>query len=134
MCRSWWHYEVATADNTHLLAIFDAPIPEVILGSDIARLTPTSVMAHTYCLDEALIKEALAPIKQSLFIGPPADCQKSQTRTQGAAVQDIYPGFNGQIAPNQPYFNPGYNMQQNGYHYSHAQRPVIGNGGRVPLY
>src|SRR5690554_4520363 len=30
--RGWWHYETATADNTHLLAIFDAPNPEVILG------------------------------------------------------------------------------------------------------
>lgn len=33
--QGWWHYEVATVDNTHLLAIFDAPNPEVILGSDI---------------------------------------------------------------------------------------------------
>lgn len=38
--QAWWHYEIATADNTHLLAIFDAPTPEVIFGSDILRLTP----------------------------------------------------------------------------------------------
>lgn len=25
--RAWWHYEIATVDNTHLLAIFDAPTP-----------------------------------------------------------------------------------------------------------
>ena len=38
--QGWWHYEIATVDNTHILAIFDAPIPEVILGSDILKLTP----------------------------------------------------------------------------------------------
>ena len=36
--QAWWHYEIATTDNTHLLAIFDAPTPEVIFGSDILRL------------------------------------------------------------------------------------------------
>ena len=33
--QGWWHYEVASVDNTHLLAIFDASTPEVILGSDL---------------------------------------------------------------------------------------------------
>lgn len=32
--QGWWHYEVATVDDTHLLAIFNALTPEVILGSD----------------------------------------------------------------------------------------------------
>ncbi len=40
--QAWWHYEIATADNTHLLAIFNAPTPDVIFGSDILRLTPSS--------------------------------------------------------------------------------------------
>lgn len=80
--KGWWHYEVATADNTHLLAVFDAPNPEVIFGSDILRLTPVSLMAHTYCLDEAKLKEALAPIQKTTIIGPPADCGK---RSEGYA-------------------------------------------------
>lgn len=50
--QGWWHYELATVDQTHLLAIFDASVPEAIFGSDISRLTPASVLAHTYCLDE----------------------------------------------------------------------------------
>ena len=29
--QAWWHYEIATADNTHLLAIFDAPTPKLFL-------------------------------------------------------------------------------------------------------
>ncbi|KAI7251581.1 hypothetical protein KC345_g11563 [Hortaea werneckii] len=63
-------------DCTHLLAIFDAPTPEVILGSDILSKTPANVLAHTYCLNEALVKEALAPVKPQTYIGPPADCCK----------------------------------------------------------
>ncbi len=59
--QAWWHYEIATADNTHLLAIFDAPTPEVIFGSDMLRLTPTNIMAHTYCLDEQQWKQAVSP-------------------------------------------------------------------------
>jgi quercetin dioxygenase-like cupin family protein len=72
--RGWWHYEVATADHTHLLAIFDAPTPEVILGSDILKFTPANIMSHTYCIDENKWKEAIAPVKPTTYIGPYADC------------------------------------------------------------
>ncbi|XOS94436.1 cupin domain-containing protein [Brevibacillus laterosporus] len=68
--QGWWHYEIATVDNTHLLAIFDAPIPETIFGSDILRLTPPSILAHTYCLNEAKVKDTLAPIQSTVVIGP----------------------------------------------------------------
>jgi quercetin dioxygenase-like cupin family protein len=72
--RGWWHYEVATADNTHLLAIFDAPTPEVILGSDILKFTPANIMSHTYCIDQNKWEEAIAPVKPTTYIGPYADC------------------------------------------------------------
>ncbi|PYI56541.1 cupin domain-containing protein [Paenibacillus flagellatus] len=82
--QGWWHYEVATADRTHLLAIFDAPVPEFIGGSDLLRLTPADIWAHTYCLDEAMVKRTLAPITETVFIGPPADCTKNGTRSEEA--------------------------------------------------
>lgn len=75
--HAWWHYEVATADNTHLLAIFDAPNPEVILGSDLLRLTPANIVAHTYCIDENQWKDAIRPVKPSTYIGPYKDCEKT---------------------------------------------------------
>lgn len=75
--RGWWHYEVATADSTHLFAIFDAPTPEIILGSDLLSLTPPEIMAHTYCLDENQWKRTISPIKSSVIIGPPKDCRKT---------------------------------------------------------
>ena len=68
--QGWWHYEVATEDDTHLLAIFDAPTPEVILGSDILKFTPANIMAHTYCLDEEQWKKTIAPIVPTTYIGP----------------------------------------------------------------
>ncbi|TCZ75347.1 cupin domain-containing protein [Paenibacillus albiflavus] len=72
--QGWWHYEIASEDDTHLLAIFDAPIPEFIAGSDLLRLTPASVFARTYCLNEEKVKETFAPIQTTVVIGPPKDC------------------------------------------------------------
>ncbi|MFY0545634.1 cupin domain-containing protein [Brevibacillus sp. H7] len=73
-----WHWEIGTRENTHLLAIFNAPIPEVILGSDLLRLTPSEVLAYTYCLNEAKVKNTLAPIRSTTFIGPPLGCHQGQ--------------------------------------------------------
>lgn len=80
--QGWWHYEVATVDNTHLLAIFDAANPEVILGSDILKFTPSDIMAHTYCLDEEQWKNVTEPIKPSTYIGPYKDCNKAEYTNQ----------------------------------------------------
>ncbi|RKP54511.1 cupin domain-containing protein [Cohnella endophytica] len=82
--QGWWHYEVATVDNTHLLAIFDANTPEFIPASDMLRLTPASLLAYTYCLDEATVKQALAPITNTVVIGPPTGCVKPQAQVSPA--------------------------------------------------
>ncbi|MFD2333569.1 cupin domain-containing protein [Cohnella sp. GCM10020058] len=85
--QGWFHWEMATENQTHIIAIFDAPIPEFIAVSDFLRLAPRNLLAHTYCLDESLITAALAPIKETTTIGPPANCGKpvashSQSRFQ----------------------------------------------------
>jgi len=85
--QGWWHYEEATVDDTHAIAIFDAPIPEVIFGSDILRLTPARAMAETYCLDEAKWKEAIAPITKTVAIGPLDGCKKSAAAMREEAAQ-----------------------------------------------
>ncbi|WP_413377658.1 cupin domain-containing protein [Alkalihalobacillus sp. 1P02AB] len=79
--QGWWHYEVATSDNTHLLAIFNAPQPEVVLGSDILHFTPDQIMAHTYCIDEEQWKAATDSIEPNLFIGPSANCERNPSQT-----------------------------------------------------
>lgn len=88
--QGWWHWEVATEDNTHLIAIFNAPIPEVILGSDILRLTPSNIMAHTYCLNEAQWRDTISPIQMSTFIGPPANCHHGQIQGQTPQQPQVY--------------------------------------------
>lgn len=83
--QGWWHYEVAIVDNTHLLAIFNAPTPQVILGSDILKFTPSNIMSHTYCLDENHWNQAISPVKPSTYIGPYKDCNR---------VKEIIPNQN----------------------------------------
>lgn len=88
--QGWWHYEVATVDNTHLLAIFNAPTPEVILGSDLLKFTPANIMSHTYCIDENLWKQAVASVKPSTYIGPYTDCNKITEQTPPHYVNPQY--------------------------------------------
>lgn len=107
--QGWWHYIVANADNTHILAIFDAPTPEVILGSDILKFTPTAIMAHTYCLDENVWKQTIAPVVPSTYIGPPNKCNQSiPTSSSSPNFMQMYPPYN-----LNPYHYPY--MYQNGY-------------------
>ncbi|KHF39361.1 cupin domain-containing protein [Halalkalibacter okhensis] len=100
--QGWWHYEVASVDNTHLLAIFDAPTPEVILGSDILSFTPSHIMAHTYCLDEHKWNEAIAPVKPTAYIGPYKGCAKGDA-SHSQQVNHHY-----QQQPQPTYISPYY--------------------------
>lgn len=127
--QGWWHYEIASEDNTHLIAIFDAPVPQVIFGSDILRLTPASVLAHAYCLDEAKVKDALAPITETVAIGPPNNCSKTQADMvqqhsannemqgmmyQGMTLPGSYSGvhpYEAQNFPNRPIAGDSYTVQ-----------------------
>lgn len=110
--QGWWHYEIAVVDNTHILAIFNSPTPEVILGSDILKLTPASVMAHTYCIDESVWKKAVAPVIPSTYIGPPRDCDKANE-----SISNTHPNIG-------HYNNQNYADQSNNQHYyQHPPNP-----------
>ncbi|MEX3744066.1 cupin domain-containing protein [Lysinibacillus xylanilyticus] len=105
--QGWWHYEVATEDDTHLLAIFDAPTPEVILGSDILTFTPANIMAHTYCLDEKQWKKTIAPIVPSTYIGPPKNCNRVKSASEKQKESDCKCKHKPKPKPKQPnYMNP----------------------------
>ncbi|GKV64730.1 cupin [Sporosarcina sp. NCCP-2331] len=71
--QGWWHYQIAHAEDTHLQGIFNADIPEVVLGSDILTATPADVFAYSYGLNEELWKNATENIQPSTIIGPPAN-------------------------------------------------------------
>lgn len=108
--RAWWHYEIAEADHTHLLAIFDAPTPEVILGSDILTFTPANIMAHTYCLDENLWRQAIAPVKPSTYIGPYKNCGQTKEDMSHPHLNQPYQQFQSihpyQLPPYVPQYPP----------------------------
>ncbi|MFS0780588.1 cupin domain-containing protein [Bacillus sp. 1P06AnD] len=100
--QGWWHYEIALIDDTHLLAIFNAPTPEVILGSDILTFTPANVMSHTYCMDQNQWEQAIAPIKPSTYIGPYKDCRINENNSYRKHQQVQYI----QQYPQNPYIHP----------------------------
>jgi quercetin dioxygenase-like cupin family protein len=95
--QGWWHWEVALEDGTHLLAIFDAPYPEYILGSDILTKTPVEVFAHTYCLDPELVRRTLQPLhNETIIIGPTDACRQAaqmqkQQQTREMSGMNPYP-------------------------------------------
>ncbi len=89
--QGWWHYEVALMNNTHLLAIFNASTPEVILGSDILKFTPSNIMSHTYCLNENQWNQAISSVQPTTYIGPYKDCNRdNQTISQQQHSQNHY--------------------------------------------
>ncbi|WP_374934103.1 cupin domain-containing protein [Neobacillus driksii] len=104
---------VVTVDHTHLLAIFNAPTPEVILGSDILKLTPSHIMAHTYCLDENQWKEIIKPVQPSTFIGPPKSCERSNGRVEEYYLNHYH--NTGYSAP--AYYQPIYQNSSWGTYY-----------------
>ncbi|MFC3801189.1 cupin domain-containing protein [Cohnella sp. GCM10012308] len=94
--QGWFHWEMATENQTHIIAIFDAPVPEFIAVSDFLRLAPRNMLAHTYCLDETLITAALAPIKETTTIGPPVSCGNTfASQSQPRIQYGVRPNGNG---------------------------------------
>ena len=91
--QGWWHYFAASTDNTHVLTIYDTSKLDTVWGSDVLRLTPPQVFAHTYCIDEGQIHQALASIRDTVIIGPPTDCDQNGSRysNKGAYYQPHYP-------------------------------------------
>ncbi|WP_437829038.1 cupin domain-containing protein [Niallia taxi] len=105
--QGWWYWEIASEDKTHLLAIFDAPYPEYIFGSDILAKTPVEVLAHTYCLDPDQLKKTLAPLKnETIVIGPTDECLHKQQRQQ--STSDYHYGRNNPYSTQQPFYPYGY--------------------------
>ncbi|YCA41563.1 cupin domain-containing protein [Bacillus sp. JZ8] len=104
--QGWWHWEVASENNTHLLAIFDAPYPEYIFGSDILTKTPIEVLAHTYCLDVEKLKDTLAPLKnETIVIGPTNECISKKSKKKSKHARFTYPSI------------PSYHQAMQGHHW-----------------
>ncbi|MFQ3544582.1 cupin domain-containing protein [Halobacillus rhizosphaerae] len=68
---AWWHWIRPASDKLHLHLFFNNDQFETAEGSDTLRLTPPEVFKMAYGANPELIAEALAPIKESVVIGPP---------------------------------------------------------------
>ncbi|HEY2491912.1 MAG TPA: cupin domain-containing protein [Paenibacillus sp.] len=117
--QGWWHWEVALEDKTHLLAIFDAPYPEYIFGSDILTKTPIEVLSHTYCLDPELLKKVLKPLNnETIVIGPTDEClMQAQPQQQQHANASFCNGNSHPNAAPQYHYHP-----QSHYHNGYPNR------------
>ncbi|WP_258171345.1 cupin domain-containing protein [Paenibacillus sp. R14(2021)] len=117
--QGWWHYDIATVDHTHFLAIFDAQVANVIFGSDILRLTPANVFAYAYCLNEDKVEDTLAPIHGTVIISPPAECKPASVAGASTAAPAKSYSMSAAVGYQQRHSTPSSYPQQT---------PVIGNG------
>uniref|UniRef100_UPI00403F87D2 cupin domain-containing protein n=1 Tax=Sporosarcina sp. FSL W8-0480 TaxID=2954701 RepID=UPI00403F87D2 len=108
--QGWWHYFTASVDNTHVLTIYDTHKLETVWGSDILRLTPSQEFANAYCLDERQIQQALSPIKGTVIIGPPKDCneKRNESATNGQTFPPSYPSYHPTYHPARYPYMPYY--------------------------
>lgn len=75
--KGWFHWIIAQTDQVHLLTIFDQPTPDIVYGSDFLRAIPKEVMMRAYCINEEDYATAVAPLRESVILGPPPGCSAS---------------------------------------------------------
>jgi oxalate decarboxylase/phosphoglucose isomerase-like protein (cupin superfamily) len=69
--KGWFHWILAKSDDVHLLAIFDRPTPDIVYGSDFLRAIPSKIMNRAYGVDAEDYAKTVAPIRESVVLGPP---------------------------------------------------------------
>ena len=108
--QGWWHWEIASQDDTHLLAIFDAPYPEYIFGSDLLTKTPPEVLAYIYFLDPVKLKEVLEPLhNETIVLGPTDQCMADKNEPNAMNLNPLHQN----MMPNaSPYNPPMYQSMQ----------------------
>ncbi|MDR0269653.1 cupin domain-containing protein [Paenibacillus sp.] len=75
--KGWFHWLVSLTDNTFIMTIFDVPTPDVVYASDFLRFIPKEVAERAYCVNPEEFAKAVAPITQSVILGPPVNCGNS---------------------------------------------------------
>lgn len=70
---NWWHWIISITEEAHIVAIYDNEKRENIFGSDILRKTPPEVFQLAYGVNAEKLAKVLAPIKETVVIGPKND-------------------------------------------------------------
>lgn len=114
----WFHWIVAMKDDTHFLTIFDEATPDIVYGSDFLRFTPKEIMNLAYCVDEEKYAAAVAPIQESIILGPPLGCKKRSDsanpldETQSSPLSQSGPFPQSGILSPQGYSSDSYGWNQ----------------------
>ncbi|MGE6376066.1 cupin domain-containing protein [Peribacillus muralis] len=74
---AWWHWIRPVSQELHLHLFFNNDQFETAEGSDMLRLTPPEVFQLSYGVDAEKIADSLAPINESVVIGPPGSHKKN---------------------------------------------------------
>ncbi|MBP3041572.1 cupin domain-containing protein [Bacillaceae bacterium Marseille-Q3522] len=90
--KGWFHWIISLTEQAHILTIFDVPTPDVVFGSDFLRFTPKEVMARAYCVNANQYARTVAPINESVILGPPPGCE-NRTGSGQSSYQPYYPPY-----------------------------------------
>ncbi|RAR43632.1 cupin domain-containing protein [Paenibacillus sp. MDMC362] len=74
--KGWFHWILTLSDKAHILTIFDKPTPDIVYGSDFLRHIPKEILHIAYCVNEEDYAKAVAPLKETVILGPPPGCGK----------------------------------------------------------
>ncbi|MPY19938.1 cupin domain-containing protein [Paenibacillus glucanolyticus] len=74
--KGWFHWILTLSDKAHILTIFDQPTPDIVYGSDFLRHIPKEILHIAYCIHEEDYAKAVAPLKETVILGPPPGCGK----------------------------------------------------------
>ncbi|WP_194541356.1 cupin domain-containing protein [Paenibacillus sp. JZ16] len=74
--KGWFHWILTLSDKAHILTIFDKPTPDIVYGSDFLRHIPKEILHIAYCVNEEDYAKAVAPLKETVILGPLPGCGK----------------------------------------------------------
>ncbi|MBP2002007.1 oxalate decarboxylase/phosphoglucose isomerase-like protein (cupin superfamily) [Paenibacillus shirakamiensis] len=127
--KGWFHWIVALTDYTHILTIFDVPTPDIVYGSDFLRFIPKEILNLAYCVNEEEYAKAVAPIQESVILGPPPGCIRVPDEVGSSYPQPVpitsvmsgypnysgYPSYGAQSGMPNSYINYGYGQNNTSY-------------------
>lgn len=70
--KGWFHWIIPDTEDAHMLVYFNDGKIESVEGSDVLRLTPPEVFQKAYDIHARQFAKEVAPITETLMIGPPS--------------------------------------------------------------
>lgn len=106
--KGWFHWIVSLTDDTFIMAIFDRPNSDIVYAADFLRFTPKEIMGLAYGVNPEEFAQAVAPIRQSVVLGPPVE-SRNRENVPGVSQGSFYEGDDTRSYPG---LQPGYGQEQ----------------------